>query len=236
MVDDSRRAVEEFGIKVLCLKAGGRKGWREDVRNLEAVRAAVGPDVMIGVDPNTGWTAADSVRALSAMRAFDVGYCEQPVERSDLRGMAAIRAQVGGVPIIADESLFTVEQAGQIAQVGAADVFCIKLYKVGGLLPARRIAAVGKAHGIGVNCGGLAVASQIEAAAAAHFCAATPASRTFGAAEFVFGVGALGADPLIAEGAMAICDGAVSPPTGPGLGLRIDEKMLSRMSLARERA
>jgi L-alanine-DL-glutamate epimerase-like enolase superfamily enzyme len=182
MIADAQRAVSEFGIRVLCLKAGGKGGWRADVRNFEAVRKAIGPEVMIGVDPNTGWTVAETVQALSAMRPFDVGYCEQPVERRDLRGLAAIRAQAGGVPVMADEALFTVRDAGEIAAAGAADGFCIKLYKVGGLTPARKIAAVGEAFGIGVNCGGLAVASQFEAAAAAHFCASVPASRTFGAA------------------------------------------------------
>jgi muconate cycloisomerase len=231
MVADARRAVEEFGIKVLCLKAAGRGGWRADVANFETVRKAVGPDIMIGVDPNTGWTVADTVSALDAMRGLDVGYCEQPVERANLRGMVALRAKAGGVPIMADESLFTLQDAARIVDAGAADVFCIKLYKVGGLTPARKIAALGEAHGIGINCGGLAVASQLEAAAAAHFCASVPAARTFGAAEFVFGAGVLGDDPLIADGAMRIEDGAVSVPTGPGLGLTVDQAALDRMTL-----
>ncbi len=76
MVADARRAVEEFGIRVLCLKAAGKGGWRTDVANFERVRAAIGPDIMIGVDPNTGWTAADTVSALHALRDMDVGYCE----------------------------------------------------------------------------------------------------------------------------------------------------------------
>lgn len=231
MLADARRAVDEFGIKVLCLKAAGKGGWRTDVRNFETVRKALGPDILIGVDPNAGWTASDTLLALGAMRDMDLGYCEQPVERANLRAMAAIRTQAGGVPIMVDESLFTLQDAARIVDAGAADVFCIKLYKVGGLLTARKMAAVGEAHGIGINSGGLAVASQFEAAAAAHFCASVPTSRTFGAAEFAFGVGVLGDDPLIADGAMSIVDGAVAVPTGPGLGLTIDEKALERMTL-----
>lgn len=232
MIADARRAVDEFGIRVLCLKAAGKGGWRKDVGNFRAVREAVGADVMIGVDPNTGWSVAETVQALNAMREMDVGYCEQPIDRRDLRGLALIRAQAGGVSIMTDESLFTVRDAAEIAEAGAADVFCVKLYKVGGLTPARKIAAVGEAHRISVNCGGLAVASQFEAAAAAHYCASIPASRTFGAAEFVFGVGVLGDDPLVADGAMTIKGGAVAVPTGPGLGLTLDEAALKRMTLS----
>lgn len=231
MIDDARRATDEFGMRVLCLKAAGRKGWREDVRNFAAVRAAVGPDVLIGVDPNTGWTVAETVAALDAIHELDVGYCEQPVERRNLAGLAAIRAQARGVPIMADESLFTVQDAAELARTGAVDVFCIKLYKVGGLTVARRMLAVADAFDIGINCGGLAVASQFEAAAAAHYCAAVPVRRTFGAAEFVFGAGVLGPDPLVAEGGLTITDGAVAVPTGPGLGLTLDEDALQRMTL-----
>jgi len=231
IIDDARRATDEFGIKVLCLKAAGKGGWRKDVRNFEAVRKVIGPDVMIGVDPNTGWTVAESILALDAMHEMDVGYCEQPVERRNLRGLAAIRAQARGVPIMADESLFTVQDAAELAHAGAVDVFCIKLYKVGGLTVAKRMLAIADAFDIGINCGGLAVASQFEAAAAAHFCAAVPAKRTFGAAEFVFGAGVMGPDPLVAEGRFTIMDGAVAVPTAPGLGLTLDEDALKRMTL-----
>ncbi len=231
MIAEARRAVEDYGIKVLCLKAAGKGGWRRDIANFEAVRRAVGDDIVIGVDPNTGWTIPQTISAMAGMRPFDLGYMEQPVLRRDVGGMAEIRAKADGVPVMADESLFTIQDAAELAAARAVDVFCIKLYKVGGLSPARKIAAIAEASGIQINCGGLAVASQFEAAASAHFCATVPARRTFGAAEFVFGVGTMGPDPLVADGAMTIVDGAVKVPTGPGLGLTLDEAALERMTL-----
>jgi L-alanine-DL-glutamate epimerase-like enolase superfamily enzyme len=234
MIADARRAIDEFGIKILCLKAGGNGGWRQDVRNFEAVRRNVGADVMIGIDPNTGWSVSDTILALQALYDLDVGYCEQPVERRNLRGMADIRRHARGVPIMVDESLFTVQDAAQIIEAGAADAFCIKLYKVGGLLTARRMATLAMASDIGINCGGLAVASGLEAAAAAHFCASMPVSRTFGAAEFAFGAGVLGPDPLIEGGGLSMKDGAVTLGDAPGLGLTLDEKVLARMTLAHD--
>ncbi|WP_164778172.1 enolase C-terminal domain-like protein [Mesorhizobium sp. M7A.F.Ca.US.006.01.1.1] len=231
MIAEARRAVEDYGIKVLCLKAAGQGGWKRDVVNFEAVRKVVGDDIVIGVDPNTGWTVADTISAMREMSVFNLGYMEQPVLRRDVRGLGEIRVQAKGVPVMADESLFTVQDAAELASTRAVDVFCIKLYKVGGISPARKIAAIAEANGIPINCGGLAVASQFEAAASAHFCATIPVRRTFGAAEFVFGVGTMGADPLVADGAMSIVDGAVTVPTGPGLGLTLDEAQLERMTL-----
>lgn len=233
MVAEAKRAVDEFGIRVLCLKAAGRGGWRQDVKNFEAVRKAVGDDIVIGVDPNTGWTFSETIAYMHAIRPLDLGYMEQPTERRDLHALAAIHSQACGVPIMADESLFTLTDAFALAEARAVDVFCIKLYKVGGLSPARKIAAVAEAANIQLNLGGLAVLSQTEAAASAHFCAATPAKRMFGAAEFAFALNTVGTDPLVPEPGLVLKDGAVALPMGPGLGITIDEDALSRHTIHR---
>lgn len=234
MVAEASRAVHEFGIKVLCLKAADRRGWRQDVRNFETVRRALGDDVVIGVDPNTGWSVSDAIAAVHALRPFDLGYVEQPVARRDLAGMAAVRRECAGVPVMADESLFTLQDAYALAQADAVDAFCIKLYKIGGLTAARKIAAVAEASNIMLNCGGLATQSQLEAAASAHFYASTPARRMMGAGEFVFGLNTTAPDPLVAETDFVVRDGHVDVPTGPGLGVTIDEAALARHTLLRE--
>jgi len=231
MVAEAQRAVHEFGIGVVCLKAAGRDGWRRDVANFETVRRAVGDDVVLGVDPNTGWTVADTISAMQAMRPLGLGYLEQPVARRDLAGLREIRALAQGVPLMADESLFSIHDAHDLAHARAVDVFCIKLYKVGGLSVARQITAIAAASGIRINCGGLAVTSQFEAAASAQFCATVPLQQTFGAAEFAFGLETIGHDPLAAESGFRIVDGSVRVPTGPGLGIVLDEAALQHHTL-----
>jgi muconate cycloisomerase len=235
MVAEARRAVEEFGIRVLCLKMADRRGWRQDVKNFEAVRKALGDDIVIGVDPNTGWTLADALSAVHELRKLGLGYIEQPVARRDLGGMAEIRRAANGVPVMADEALFTLQDAHALAAARAVDAFCIKLYKLGGITAARKIAAVAEAANIQLNVGGLAVQSQLEAAAGAHFYAATPASRMMGAAEFVFGVNARAPDPICAESDFVMRDGHVEVPRGPGLGITIDEAALKKHTLLYER-
>jgi muconate cycloisomerase len=231
MIAEARRAVEEFDIKVICLKAAGKGGWQRDVRNFEAVRKAVGDDIVIGVDPNTGWTVAEAISAIARMIPMGLGYMEQPIDRRDIRGLSEIRAQSQGVPLMADESLFSIQDAYALAEARAVDVFCIKLYKIGGLSVARKISAIADASGIQINCGGLAVASQFEAAASAQFCASVRAKKTFGAAEFAFGLNTIAQDPLSAGSDFKIRDGAVTVPTGPGLGLTLDETALEKLTL-----
>ncbi|MCC6534359.1 MAG: hypothetical protein IT531_17545 [Burkholderiales bacterium] len=234
MVAEARRALDELGIRVLCVKAADRRGWRQDVKNFAAIRRAVGDDVVIGIDPNTGWCLTDAISAVQALRPLGLGYIEQPIARRDLEGMAEIRQQARGIPVMADEGLFTLQDAYALARARACDAYCIKLYKVGGLMPARKIAALAEAAEIQLNCGGLAVQSQLEAAASAHFYAATPARRMMGAGEFVFGLNTVGPDPLVPRTDFVVRDGHVDVPTGPGLGIEIDEAALKRHTLRYE--
>ena len=234
MIAEARRAVEEFGIRVLCLKMADRRGWKRDVANFAAVRQALGDDVMIGIDPNTGWTLGEALQAIEALKPMGLGYIEQPIARRDLAGMADIRRAAGGIPVMADEGVFTLEDAYALAQARAVDAFCIKLYKIGGLTPAKKIAALAEAANVQLNAGGLAVQSQLEAAAGAHFYASTPASRMMGAAEFVFGLNTTAKDPLSPESDFKVVDGHVEVPTGPGLGITIDEAALKRNTLLQE--
>ena len=234
IVNEATRAVNEFGIKVLCIKAADRRGWRQDVKHFAAVRKAVGDDVVIGVDPNTGWSVADSLSAVHAMRQYDLGYIEQPVARRDLKGMAEIRRQAMGIPVMADEALFTVQDAYALAEAQAVDAYCIKLYKIGGFTPAKKIAAVAEAANIQLNCGGLAVQCQLEAAASAHYYASFPLQRMMGAAEFVMGLNTIGPDPIVPETDFVVKDGYVDVPTGPGLGITVDEAALKKHTLLHE--
>jgi muconate cycloisomerase len=121
------------------------------------------------------------------------------------------------------------------AEARAVDALCIKLYKVGGLTAGKKIAAVAEAANVQLNCGGLAVQSQLEAAAGAHFYASTPAARMMGAAEFVFGLNAHVKDPLCPESDFRVHDGHVDVPRGPGLGVHIDEALLKKNTLLHER-
>ncbi|MEL0106637.1 MAG: enolase C-terminal domain-like protein [Rhodospirillaceae bacterium] len=235
IVDDAMRAKHEFGMNVMCIKAGGPQGWQFDIDNLRRVRDAVGEGCKLGLDPNTGWTVHDSIQALNAAKDGPrLDYLEQPIERRDFKGMAHIRRQAGGVPVMADEALMSIQDADMLARMEACDVMCFKLYRFGGLSVAKKIAAIAEGANILVNIGGLAVLSQLEAAAAAHFYASLPAHRCMPAGEFIFGLGVIGDDPLVGESDFKIVDGHVEPPDGPGFGVKIDENRLEKFTLLQE--
>jgi L-alanine-DL-glutamate epimerase-like enolase superfamily enzyme len=234
MVADAERALHEFGITVLCIKSGHPDGWRQDARHFRMIREAVGEDVAIGMDPNTGWSVTDTLQALRDLREHRVDYVEQPVKRHDLAGMAAIKRAATGVPLMADEACLSIQEAHAIVAADAADVLCIKLYKHGGITPARKIAAIAEAAGMKINCGGLAVLSQLEAAAGAHFYASRSAEHVMPAGEFIFGLGVIGPDPLVPETDFVVKEGRVTPPRRPGFGIALDETAIEALTLLKE--
>ena len=135
---------------------------------------------------------------------------------------------------MADESLFTLEDAFALAESHAVDVLCVKLYKVGGIRRARKIAAIAEGAHIKINAGAVCAFSQLEAAASGHFYCSLPVKHTLGAAEFVGGLGVFGPDPLVPDPLWIIEDGHTRPPAVPGLGVNVDEERLRELTLLRE--
>ena len=211
------------GLKALKVKVGIEPAG--DIERVKAVRAAIGPDVRLGVDANGGWTVRAAIPTIRKMaEASNIYFAEQPVAPLDLQWLVEVRRS-SPVPVMADESCYTLQDAMAIARAGAADVLSVYVGKGGGIGPARKIIAVAEAAGLTCTIGSnleLGVAS----AAMAHIAAA---SFAVGAEEFpcdILGPLAYEND-LLAED-IEFRDGAMSVPAGPGLGVSLDEKMLAQ--------
>lgn len=113
----------------------------ERIRHIEANRL---PGEIILYDVNRAWTRREASIVMNAVSDLGVTF-EQPAETLD--DIAEIR-KVTTSPISVDESLVTLQDACRIARDGIADVFGIKINRVGGLTKARRIRDVAMAHGI----------------------------------------------------------------------------------------
>lgn len=195
----------------------------DDVARVKAVREAVGPAIHLGVDANGGWSPRTAVSTIHRLTEFGIQFAEQPVAALDPAWLADVRRQVQ-VPIIADESLYTVQDAMALARAGAADVFSVYIGKGGGIGPARKVAAVAESAGLTCTVGSnleLGVAS----AAMIHLAMATPG---IGAEQYPCDI--LGpffyADMLLAE-PLPIRGGEARPLEGPGLGVELDEEKVA---------
>lgn len=147
------------------------KSMPEDVARVRAVRRALPAGKSLRVDCNTGYAADAAVEFIRQIADLDVEFIEQPVAADDFAGLR--RCREAGVRVSADESLNTLADAMALVRHQACDVMNIKVPKVGGLLMAKRIAAIASAAGLPVVVGGRTTL-ELCRAASRHFTASTP--------------------------------------------------------------
>ncbi len=169
MVRDSVRAAAA-GFRILKVKVG--KGGAKDVERVRAIRSAVGRDVKLRIDANQGWTREEAVRTICAMEdaGLEIELVEQPVSYHDFKGMQYVTGHVD-TPILADESVFSYEDALRIIEEHAADLINIKLMKTGGLHEAMRICDAADQYGVSCMIGCM-LESKVSVSAGAHLAAA----------------------------------------------------------------
>lgn len=163
------------GFPFLKIKLGADA--ETDIARIRAVREAIGPGTPLRTDANQGWDLPTARRVLSALPAFAVEYCEQPLPWWDFEGLAELRRH-SPVPVMADESLFDHHDAIRLLRAGASDAFNIKLTKSGGLTNALRIASIAEAAGLPCQVGCFSE-TRLAITALTHFCLARPSVRYF---------------------------------------------------------
>jgi L-alanine-DL-glutamate epimerase-like enolase superfamily enzyme len=167
MAEDAVKAVKK-GFKALKVKVGVDP--TEDVERIKMIRDAVGSDIQIRIDANQGWTPRQALEALNKMKKFNIQFAEQPVPAEDLKGLVEVRKN-SPIPIMADESVHSPEDALRLIQAEAVDFINIKLMKSGGILKGRKIAAIAESAGIPCMIGCMGE-SELGIAAGAHLAAA----------------------------------------------------------------
>jgi L-alanine-DL-glutamate epimerase-like enolase superfamily enzyme len=190
------------GYRTLKIKVGG--GIAADVDRVTAVRDAVGSEVRIRIDANAGYALREARELARALAPIGLEAFEQPIAAGDITAWRALRRAVD-VPLMADESLHTPQDALALAREHLADFVVIKLIKTGGIDGARQVAAVCQAAGI--EC-----------------IFSTPFDTPIGATAVIHVAFALGSEghahdlaPTAAETARV--PGRVARPRGPGIGI-----------------
>lgn len=209
MEEDARRAVRD-GFRVLKVKVGADDG---DPRRVAAVRQAAGPQAVIRVDANQGWTPKQAVRLIREMESMglDLELVEQPVPAADLEGLKFVTDRVA-TDILADEAVFSLRDAARIIRMRAADRINLKLMKTGGITNAVKICAL--AEEFGVSCMmGCMLEANVAVTAAAHLAAA---KKNICIAD-LDGPALCSFDPV--QGGARFSGGTITLPPTPGLGI-----------------
>ena len=220
--EDATEARERLaeGFRFFKVKVGA-KSVDGDIASTLAVRAALGPDILICADANCGFASAAARRYLDGTRSAGLMFLEQPLGHHDLKGLAAL-ARVAPIPIGADEGIHSLADITAHAEAGAGGV-SLKLIKLGGMSAAVAAAHACERLGLAVNVAAKIAESGIASAAAVHLACAAP-SVAWGVSLTHF---YLAAD--IVKEPLAIIDGTVGLPEKPGLGVEVDEAAVARL-------
>ena len=218
------KRMTRLGINQIKVKVGTA----DDAVRLEAVRKAVGEGVELRADANAAWTADEALEKLRQFAKFKLAAIEQPVHADDLAGMKQVR-QHSGVPVMADESLVTLDQARRLIDLGACDYFNIRLSKNAGISGSLAIALAAQAAGIKVQVGAQVGETGILSAAGRIFAAHLPALAY---AEGSFGTWLLTEDVTFES--VAFGHGGRAPLLKTrGLSVTVNEETLERLAIAK---
>jgi muconate cycloisomerase len=192
-----------------------------DMARLRRLAVALEGRATLIVDANQAWDETTALRYLPVLAEIGVTLAEQPLPAWNIQGMARLRAR-STVPLMADECVFSIHDMLDVARAGAADVVSLKLVKHGGLLMMRDVAAVAQAAGIGLY-GGCLLESSIGAAAHLQVFAGLR-DLAWGCEHFGPQIltGDLVTEPLLFK------DFEIHLPSGPGLGVILDDTQLRR--------
>ena len=205
------------GYDTLKIKVGAHP--ELDVARLTAVRQAIGSDTRIRIDANQGWEPKQAVRLLNQMqeKGLDIEFVEQPVKAHDIDGLKYVTER-SYVPVLADESVFSPEDAVRIMQTRAADLVNIKLMKCGGLYNALKIVSAAEVYGVECMIGCM-LEAKISVNAAVHLACAKKIITKID----LDGPVLCSEDPIL--GGAVFDEQRITVSDEPGLGIKGVEKM-----------
>jgi len=210
--------VLDSGIKVIKIK--GSSDHALDVERIKAVRHAVGNNIELRLDPNAAWDVNNTIKTMKLLEDCNLQLLEQPVPGWDLNGMAHIRNNIG-IPLMADESIWTPQDAIRIAEYGAADLLNIKIAKSCGLHLGKKIEYV--AESLGLPCiAGTEIEPGFSLIAKLHLAASMkihPLASEFTELTLL--------NKNILKYNIEITDGCLRVPDKPGLGVELNEDILN---------
>ena len=148
------------GHGVMYLKVG--RGEAADLDNTAAVREAIG-NRRLRLDANEAWDPATAVRMIRLLEPFAPEFIEQPTPARNIAALRQVRESVG-VPIAADQSVFTIEDVYEICRQRAADLIVLSPHETGGLSAFRKAAAVAEAAGLAICLHGQSVSGISDCA------------------------------------------------------------------------
>lgn len=221
-IAEAERMLELRRHRIFKLKIGANP-LEQDLKHVLTIKKALGNHASVRVDVNQYWDESEAIRGCQVLGEHGIDLIEQPISRVNRAGQVRLN-QRSPAPIMADESIESVEDALSLAADGAASVFALKIAKNGGPRAVLRTAQIAEAAGIALY-GGTMLEGSVGTLASAH-AFLTLRQLTWGTELF----GPLLLTEEIVREAPVYRDFQLHVPNTPGLGLTLDEAQLSRFA------
>lgn len=198
-----------------------------DRARLAAVRDVIGSEPPLLVDANEGWRPSEERTIIDLIEKFNIACVEQPYPRRFVKESARLQANTPAL-LMADESVWTLDNVERIAEAASFKVVSLYPGKQGGLRACLESARRATELGLGVSLGSN-LETGVGSATMAHFLALAPAIEAkvpgdlLGPLYFVDDV-TTGTPWITWQGAFL--------PTGPGLGIELDQKLLAQHKIS----
>jgi len=209
---------ETLGVNAMKLKAGVLDPL-EEARVLELCRRRLGDGFGLRIDPNGVWSVATAVRVGRRLEDLGLEYFEDP--SWGLEGMRAVRQQVR-IPLATNMYPNKFDDLGPAVRMDCVDIVLTDLHYWEGPRGVKDLCAVCRTFNLGVAMHSGAEFG-VELAAMLHTAATIPQMNVAGDAHYHYLE-----DDIIQGGKLPYVDGAIKVPTGPGLGVALDEEKMAR--------
>jgi muconate cycloisomerase len=197
----------------------GVKPLRDEIAIALAVREAL-PRTPLCADANCGLTLSAARAYVEKTRKAKLMFVEQPLAQDDIEGLRKL-ARATKAPIGIDEGIHSLADITTVARAGAGGV-SLKLIKLGGISAAIDAGRLCQRLGLSVNIAAKIAETSISSAAALHLACAVPKVDWGVSLTHLY----LAAD--VVRQPLPLRDGLVALPSGPGLGIDVDEAAVER--------
>ena len=201
------------GHDVIYVKVG--RGDALDLEIVRQVRAAIGSEKRLRMDPNEHWTPVRAARMIRKMTEFDIDMVEQPTHCESVSALAQVRAN-SPVAIAADQLVFTPYDAFDVCREKAADLIVLGLHETGGIARFRKTAHIAESAGIDICIHGL-YETGITTIATHHVAATLPNLDDGNQI-----MNHLLKWDIVKKPDLTLSNGRLAVLSGPGLGLELD--------------
>jgi len=194
------------------------KDLKHAARIFRSIRDAVGDELEVGIGTHGQFSTAGAIRAAKVFEEYEPMWFEEPVPPEMVEEMARVARQTS-IPIAAGERLATKYEFAAVLEKQAAGIIQVDVGQCGGILEAKKIAGIAEAHHALIAPH--MYVGPIGAAAAIQLDTCSP---NFMIQEF--NVGPLHQELFLEP--IAVVDGYITPPAGPGLGLVLNDEVVKR--------